>query len=344
MITLVLFTIILVGGVILAFAKHPVFAFVTYQLVYFMNPASKWWGSRVPDISYSFWVVVLMILLVTRRDGPVGFLKALEAPPLRWAYLLMILYGIAYFYALDPINHYDAWYNFLKLIIIISLVYCLVDGERQLEWVVNGYIAGATYLGFYIFQMGRNSGLRVERMGPVDSPDANGMAAALVPSLVLALHGYMTSNNNWGKVIYALAGVFIANALVLINSRAAFLAAAASVAYYMWVQFFSPFRRRGQRGSVIFVLIAGLAGGLYLTDDYFIERMLTIKQETQVVEERETGATRMVFWGAAWEMAKDYPFGGGFRGFNYRADAYIPEDIDTGRRRSRSVHSSWFER
>ena len=343
MLSVVLFFGMIVIGLWLAFAKHPAFAFVTYQLIYFMNPASKWWGNLIPEIGYSFAVVVIMILLVLRRDGPAGLFKAFEAPALRWAYLLMLLYGLAWFYAIDVDNHYDAWYNFLKLVVIVSLAYCLVDGERALGWVINGYIAGAWYMSFYIFQMGRNSGARVERMGPVDSPDANGMAAALVPSLILALNGYMSAAKTWQKLLYAFAGVFIANALVLINSRAAFLAVVVSVGYFLWVRFFSKFRAKGARKQVVFVVVAGLAGGVYLADDGFIERMLTIKEESSVVEEKETGATRIVFWTAAWDMAKDHPFGSGYRGFNFRAPQYIPEGVDTGGKVTRSVHSTWFE-
>ena len=42
-------------------------------------------------------------------------------------------------------------------------------------------------------------------------------------------------------------------------------------------------------------------------------------------------------------MAKDYPFGNGVRGFDFHAPFYIPEEVDTGYHRNRSVHSTWFE-
>jgi O-antigen ligase len=71
--------------------------------------------------------------------------------------------------------------------------------------------------------------------------------------------------------------------------------------------------------------------------------MTTIDNDAQIDETRETGGTRMIFWSAAWEMAKDYPFGNGYKGFNYLSHLYIPEDVATGNSRNRTVHSTWME-
>ena len=81
---------------------------------------------------------------------------------------------------------------------------------------------------------------------------------------------------------------------------------------------------------------------LYLADELFFERIKTMKN-TEIVAEEQTGSTRFLFWMYAWEMAKDYPFGNGVRGFDYYAPDYIPEFVDTGFSRNRSVHSTWFE-
>jgi len=40
-------------------------------------------------------------------------------------------------------------------------------------------------------------------------------------------------------------------------------------------------------------------------------RMGTLKTEMQVNEESGSGATRMAYWAAAVDMAKDHPFGAG---------------------------------
>ncbi|MBL4705580.1 MAG: O-antigen ligase family protein [Flavobacteriales bacterium] len=59
--------------------------------------------------------------------------------------------------------------------------------------------------------------------------------------------------------------------------------------------------------------------------------------------EQESGATRLYFWIAAIDMAKDYPFGLGYKAFQAKAPDYVPIDVNTGAHRNRSVHSTWFQ-
>ena len=117
--------------------------------------------------------------------------------------------------------------------------------------------------------------------------------------------------------MFAIAGLFIANAVVLINSRGAFLAVAASIAFFMYFMYTSSFQRQHQKKMAVFITIAGLSGALYIADDDFISRITGITGEVDKAEKQESGATRLVFWEAAWEMTKDYPYGNGYRGFNY---------------------------
>lgn len=332
-----------IGGFILALRALPVYAFLAYQAVYFFNPEKRWWGVMIPDISYSFYLVVFMMGLLLAKYKAFAHNKWLASPPIRWAYLIGFLYTVAWSYSVFPEHHYQYLTYLIKLLIILSIAYKLIDGPKELKLVLWGYIFSAWYMSFYVFQIGRNSGNRVEGVGLVDSPDANGLAAAIAPSLVLALYYYWTSKSWIKKGLFALAGVFIANSLVLINSRGAFLGVAISILFFMYYMYTSSFQRKNQKLTAVFLTIAGLSGGLYLADDDFISRMTGITEEASVDTEKESGGTRMVFWKAAWDMAQDYPFGNGYRGFNYYAPLYIPDDVNTGRKKSRSVHSSWFE-
>lgn len=337
-----MFYSILFLGFIGSLTRNPVYAFALYEAVYFFNPEQRWWGSMVPDFSYSFFVVLLMIFLLIVNFKRVKENSLLKIPQFRWMYVILTLYGIAYFYSALPDEHYEALVYFLKLIVIVSIAYKLCDSAAKLNYVLYGYIFGAWYIGFVAYQLGRNSGDRVEGIGTVDSPDSNGIAAAIAPTLVMALYYFLTSKNWILKSLFVIAGVFIANGLVLINSRGAFLAVGASILFFMLHMYFSPFQRKYQKATAIFITVAGLAGAGSLMDDSFIERMKSI-ENIEVNEEQESGATRIEFWKAAFNMAKDHPFGAGNRGFDYYAPQYIPENIDTGRGRNRSVHSTWFE-
>lgn len=343
MISVLLFFLTYVSGFILAFRVFPIFAFVLYEAVYFFNPESRWWGKMVPDISYSFFISITLILFVFTNFEKIKANRLFAVPQFRWAFFILILYCIAYTYAAIPVLHYNAMVNMIKLFIVISIAYKLCDTDKKFDYVLWGYVLGAWYISFYAWQVGRNSGGRVEGIGTVDAPDANGLAAAIAPSIVLCLYYFWTSKNKYAKAAFAVAGIFIANAIVLINSRGAFLGVAISILIFMYYMYFSSFQRKFQKLSAVFITLAGISGGLYLADDAFIERIYSISSETEVNEEQESGATRMVFWAASVEMAKDYPFGKGFRGFNVYAHLYIPEGVNTGRKVNRTVHSTWFE-
>lgn len=329
-------------GLFASSIRNPVYAFALYEAVYFFHPKARWWGGMVPDISYSFFVVILMIALAFVHHRHTKHNKLLKVPQFRWMYFLLILYIAAYFYAALPTLHYDAAINYLKTIIIISVAYKLCDSNTKLDYALYGYIFGAWYVSFVAFQIGRNAGDRVEGIGTVDAPDANGIAAAIAPAVVLCLYYFLSSKKWLIKTLFVIAGAFIANGLVLINSRGAFLGVIIGLTYFMIHMYASPFQREFKKKTAIFITVAGLAGIAYIVDESTLERFNSITT-TEVSEEKESGGTRTFFWIAAWDMAKDHPFGAGTRGFDFYAPFYLSENINTGRSRNRSVHSSWFE-
>jgi hypothetical protein len=343
MLNVLMFYLVNIAGYSLAFFRLPIFAFTLYQAIYFFHPEKRWWGSMIPDISYSFFTVLLMAIVLAINFKESKSNKLLQTPQFKWMYIVLFIYSITYFYAVFPELHYLAINYFFKLIIIMSIAYKLCDSDEKLNYALYGYIFGAWYVSFYAWQIGRNSGSRVENIGTVDAPDSNGLAAAITPSLVLCLYYFWTHNKKVIKLMFILAGIFIANAIVLINSRGAFLGAAISIGFFMYYMYTSSFQRKHQKKMAVFLTVCGLAGAGYLADDSFKQRMFTIAGETEVDTTKESGGTRTIFWKAAWDMAKDHPFGNGYRGFNYYAPLYIPENVETGGKKSRSVHSTWFE-
>ncbi|HED36470.1 MAG TPA: O-antigen ligase domain-containing protein [Gammaproteobacteria bacterium] len=338
-----LFIAVYLIGFILTFVSNSAFSFILYEAVYFFNPLDRWWSYNIPNIGYSFYTVILMFyaVFIKLRNEPLQN-KLLAAPQFKWVYLLLLSYCIAWFYAVLPNEHLEATINFIKLVIIISIAYKLIDNSKNLDYALWGYIFGSWYISFLAWQTGRNSAARVEGIGTVDSPDSNGIAAAIAPSLVICLYYLWRSKNRFAKLLFVFAGVFIANALILINSRGSFLATGTSIIYFVLFMYFSSFQQKYQKITAVWITILGLSAMLYLADENFIERIKTM-QNTEIVAEQETGSTRVIFWESAWEMAKDYPFGSGLKGFDYYAPDYIPQDVDTGYSRNRSVHSTWFE-
>lgn len=342
MLNALLFLVTYFSSLVLSVASNPIYAFLGYQVVYFFNPARRWWGSLIPGVNYSFIIVVLMLLLLFMRFGRYKQNNPFASPPLRWMYVLIALFIAVSGAAVFPELHREAAVDFIKLGVTITAAYMLCVDKKHLDYLLYGYLFGVWYLAFVAFQTGRNVGGRVEGIGPVDSPDANGMAAGLVPSIVIALYYIWLKKNIYQRGLIIMAAAFSANALVLVNSRGSFLGVASSLAYFFAYMLFSKVTINNQKKVAMGIIMLTLLGASIIVDQAFIERMLTIKQ-TELVEDQETGATRVFFWLAAWEMAKDYPFGQGYSGFIYHADNYIPTHISTGSSRSRAVHSIWFE-
>lgn len=342
MLNFLLFITCYLGGFILAFMSNPAWSFVLYQLVYFMNPLERWWSYMIPSLSYSFFTVILMFAVFMKDFKAHQQNRLLSAPQFKWIYLIALGYILASFYAVLPGENEFATINFVKLVIIMSVAYKLIDTDQKLTWTLWGFMWGAAYVGFICFQVGRDAYGRIEGVGMVDSPDSNGTAAGIAPALVLALYFFWVSKSPWKKLAAAFAGAFIANGIVLINSRGSFLAVIASLGYFSMFLLFSKHQRKHQKASAVGLMFLGLIAAAVLIDETAIERFLSIKTEERT-EEHETSKTRTFFWLAAIEMVKDHPFGAGAKAFEAYAPEYLPVDLHTGSGRNRSVHSSWFE-
>lgn len=344
MLNLLLFIASYLASMVMTFRSLPVFAFVLYQVVYFYAPQLRYWGDWLPNISYSFIASSFMIVIVLLNFKDTKQNRIFRAPQLVWMSAVIGLFYIANLYAVLPTLHAFDASNFIKVGIVMLLAYKLIDTIKKLDISAFAYIYGCWYIGFIMFQTGRNSGDRLEGVGTIDAPTSNGIAAAIAPALIMCLFYFWQSKKLYQRALFAVAGAFIANGVVLINSRGSFVAVIVGAAWFMLHMYFSPFKAKAHKMSAILLTVMGLSAALYVADDLFIERMVTLKSETQEVsEDEETGSTRIIFWKSAMKMAKDHPWGAGTGGFNYYAPIYLPQDLKAGKSRNRAVHSTWFE-
>ena len=343
MISILLFLSTYAAGFFFALRYSTLFLFTLYQAVYFFNAEGRWWGNSIPSLPYSFIVSVSLLALFFIRFKEYTDNHLSKSPLMMIAWFIMVLFGITWFWSVLPEIHFDAWFNFFKMIIIISVAYKICGTVKSLDFILWGYVTGAAYLSFYINQVGRNSGIRVEGVGTVDSPDANGVAAALAPSVVLCFYYFLNAPKLYLKALAVMFGALIVNALVLINSRASFLAVLASMGLYMLHYTFSKLKSRNQKLKAIGIGLFGFIALINVVDQATVDRFMSIQQQTELRTEEETGSTRVFFWLAAIDLAKDKPLGTGYKGFQFYAPLYIPEEVATGGSRNRSVHSTWFE-
>jgi hypothetical protein len=339
-----LFILIYVGLTLQGVFRHPALIFCVYQCVFFFNPPQRWWGSSLPDLSYSFGIAIILLIFGVKAIFDKNVIRnSLNNSIIKTLLLFLLIFAFASTQAVFYDLHIEQLEYFIKSFVIICSAYVLANTIQKVRWYFEAYIVGAFYLSFYTYQIGRNSGDRVVGIGVLDNLDSNSVAASLLPALIIALHFLFTDKTILRRLYYAAACVFIANALVLINSRGAMLGVGVGALFYLYQIYKASSVIKYAKLKALSLVLLALAGGVYVADDSALERFTSIFKVSSENVEVETGATRTHFWKAAIDMSKDYPLGLGFRGYNAYSASYIPENVNTGRNRSRSVHSSWFE-
>lgn len=334
-----LFLVVFASGVIATLTYSGASAFFLYQIVYFLNPDNRWWSAQIPGISYSFVASLLMLAAVLLNYRNYTEISPWSRQPIfKWMIMLLALYYVVGFYALRPEDHSQFSFNYFKLIVIVMVAYKLVNTQRLLDMALWSYVIGATYIGYVATIQGRNSQARVEGIGMPDAPDANDTAAALVPAAAILLYFFWMGSKKV-KLICLVCGGLVANGLVLINSRGAFLGTVVGAGIYLMYMVFSRYRAKGQRSVAIFTVVVGLAGGLYVADDTFWQRMSTLQN---VEAQDESGSGRVNYWLAALDMARDRPLGVGVNGYNQLSTVYMGSEI-LGDSTFKSVHSLWMQ-
>src|SRR5690554_1739812 len=337
-----LFVFLVFGGCFAALFAAPVFAFLVYQMIYFVNPAIRWWVSTIPGIPYSFIASSLMILVLGLRFKALSELAPWKSQPIfKWLVLILVMYVVTANVAILPEVHKRFTIDLLKLFVIIFVAYKLINSEKALDACLWLYVLGCTYLGYMAYVHGRNAMGRVEGIGMVDTGgDSNMTGAAMVPALVFLMYMAWLGNKKV-KLLAVFCGALIANGLVLINSRGAFLGVVAGCGFFLMYMIFSRYRRKGQRAMAVLTIILGISGGLYVADDAFWVRMQTL----QTVEEDPgaSGSHRIDFWLATFDVIEDYPFGVGIFGFIEVSQQYLPAHYFENRDIGKATHSTWFQ-
>ncbi|WP_119395165.1 O-antigen ligase family protein [Salinibius halmophilus] len=335
-----LFIMIFISGIIVALTYAPISAYLTYQLVYWVNPDIRWWSASIPGLKYSFITVIIMMLALFINYKKLGHDCRFRNQKATYVMMLLpIIYMLTAPYALDPYVHDKFTSDFTKLIIICLIIYKLLNSEAALKASLYAYMAGCAYIGQQAHITGRDWQGRVEGIGMVDTGgDGNYTAAAMAPALVFCIYFFWTGTKKV-KLYSALCGALIANGIVLINSRGSFLAVVGGSGLFFLLMMFSKYREQGQRAIAILLIVLGSSAGLALTDQEFWDRMSTLSE----VDEGGGGAHRTDFWFAAVRAIQDYPHGLGVGGFQIVSLQYIGEEYRKAHPNGAAVHSTWFQ-
>lgn len=335
--TALIFLIVFFAGCLATLLRSPYYGILLYEVQYFFNPPSRWWYGDLPDLRYSFLIVVLILMGFISRLSQFRDNRLLMAPPVRWLCLMTGVVLVAFLWAVSFDTQLEFTIRYLKVIFFALLAYKLVDTPKRMEGVFAVYLVGIFYLSFIAWQVGRTGDGRLEGIGCADTSDANGSAAVIVTAVPFLMFYVLFAVKRWLQALAFVGLTFTLNSLVLLNSRGGFLALVAGTVYFSWFVFHEPGGQAVKR-KVIFGVIAGILLFLYLADESFWMRMSTL-QEVSTDEQGE--GRRVQFWLKTFDMLRDYPLGAGARGYHLLSPHYLPVEWLSGG--VRAVHSTWFE-
>lgn len=339
----ILFLMAYLYALVMIFYTSPVWGLYIYEIVYFLNPSDRWWSGRAPNISYSFIVVILTVLVFLAKFKSIPQNTIKEMPAFKWFVLLLLLYTFMSFFAVIPTVHNKYLIELYKLFVFTFIGYKLLSNQKHMEFALFAFIIGGAYIGYEAYVVGRDDYGRVEGIGLVDMPDSNGTSASMVALFPIMIALYLLKNYKV-KIFIILAGALLANGLILINSRGAFLGALVGVLYFIIRATFAKLKLKHQKKILVSIILGGLVAVTVLTDDLFWTRMQTIEESS--AEDTKSGGRRINFWFATFDMLDDNPVGLGIYGFQVLSPSYLdPELLGLEYRKNavRAVHSLWFQ-
>lgn len=295
-----------------------------YIADYCINPAGQWWEEPFSGlgIRYSLTLALATALGIVFQSNK---LKFGEKVVYGQEMLLLMFLGVVWmsvFLSPDTVGHYTKVdhpsVKFTKIVIFAFMMTHVITDRSKLNGLFWVFVIAALLLGMKAWSMPLSSFQRgrLEGIGGADFAEANFFAAFM--AAMLPIIGIQFLRSRWkGKLLCFFSGAFTANAVILCRSRGAFLALAVGV---LAAGFFAPQRHRKK---IVAALILGILGGIYLTDEMFLERISTITLEQEEMD--SSSQSRLRLWGAGMKMLMDHPMGIGSGNWYQTIGNYIPE-------------------
>lgn len=342
-ITSIVFLLLFPVGCFLTLTRSPVYGVITCVSLYFVNPPGSWWYGQVPDIRYTFIANLVLAISFLRRMGEYKSSRYVLVPHCRLLVVLLLVVLVSIIWAVDPISSNKFVLQWIKIGIFGFIAFKVVKNSKELDWVLTAYCIGCFYTGFHAWQFGRQFGNRLEVIRLADGSDGNGVAVAILLSVPLLVFYLFWGKRIWVRICTLVALAFVINALVLINSRGAFLGLVCAMGMFaMRVVLEKKDLKLAMKVATAGFLCLG--GMLYLADDAFWERMASLKDpniiQSNVWDEPVTDI-RTEYWWKSFDMLADYPLGAGPLGYEALSPEYLPAEWLT--KGKRAVHSTWFE-
>lgn len=312
----------------------PMIGVICYIVLYHVFPQTTWWGAPLEflGIRYSFVCGLCLAIGTILNMNRLQFGRRM-LHPIEWmcliVFLIMLFSSAAGLFWSDRTEFFlDKMAKVFLFTFLMSHV--VVTRHRMWQFVILMTLM-TLYLG-HEAKIAPPSAFNSNRLDGIGGPDfreSAGLAIhlfALLPFVAIAFR----QKQLWIKLVAFFAAAYGLNAILLCRARSAFIAGIVAGVLAIW---YIP---RRHRRWVVVVLACGAFGGIFLSDNWFWERMVTIFSSAE--ERDKSASSRLVIWQGAWEILKDHPLGVGVGHFRYVIGKYT-EEPDLA---NRDAHNSFI--
>lgn len=205
-----------------------------------------------------------------------------------------------------------------KIVLFVLMLTHVATTAKRFNLIMWYFVLSGLFLGYRAFTtpLSHFTRGRLENIGGPDFRDANALAMYLACMLPFIAVQFLQSR--WvGKLVCLVAGAFTANGIILTRSRGALVGIAAGAVVALVL---APKKRRL---VIIGGLVLAVAGGLYLTDARYLDRMSTIHAEGGEMD--ASSRSRLEIWRGSVAMLEANPLGVGVGNFEQSIGRYARE-------------------
>ena len=304
----------------------PHFGIYGYLADYCIGTSKQWWEAPFSGlgIRYSFTLALATIggFVLQRHKLRFGF-SIITIHEVFCLFFLLIMW-MSYLSGDGTMDRYTTvdhpTVKFTKVVLFVLLMTHIITDREKLSGLFWVFLLCALALGLKSWELPKRAYVsgRLEGVGGADFAEANFFASFMAAMLPL-IGVQLLRSKNWGlRILCIISAAFTANAVVLCRSRGAL------VGILMGGMSAVVMAPKRFRKKIAIGLILGAMGGLYITDQQFLERISTIiVSEGQ--ERDESAGSRLRLWAAGMQMVYDHPFGIGVGNWYQTIGSYIPE-------------------
>ena len=259
----------------ISFAGVFLFTTLVFFRPYELSPSLKFLSNA------AFWIALATLLVFVITQLGLENTITVRTREVKLVFLLALLGAISIPQALAPQKAFNAFYEFVKVVLIFIVMVNVVRTEKRMRilWIV---ILAATCMlsidAVVNYRMGNFElgGLRIKGSigGLFDNP--NDLALHLVTMVPIALAFFFTSRNPLTKILFLGVAVLTVGGIVVTFSRGGFLALLAATTLLLWKLF------RSSRWLMILVAPVLVVGFLVFAPGNYRTRLSTTGDDSSM--------------------------------------------------------------